>query len=388
MRNEFLGTVVLILAAVGPAAAAPSWGGPLVAAVEERDLPPPPGAFVGGFALDAAGAPVVFNGTAVVRWNGDDWEEVYRPSSFVYGAFVKIRGGTAYFGESSNGSITAIDLAVKTSAVVETLSYNYDMAFDADGRAFVSAPSPNSTLDAARNGFYLVDLDPETPPDLVIEIPGYSGPCAFGRDGFLYAARAASGAPVEVFRFSREAIQRGAGDGFVTEKDGEVFASNIPGAYGMVFGSFDLLFVGDAVTGQILALRDGGSPVQWSAPLAGYAAATYLDYHAPSGRLGAIASDFATFNRLVLLTTDYEFKRGTANEDEEINIADAVALLAFLFSTAPAPLNLDRVDVNDDGAVDLADAIFLLGFLFGHGEKPPEPFERPGVDPTPDELGQ
>jgi hypothetical protein len=41
--------------------------------------------------------------------------------------------------------------------------------------------------------------------------------------------------------------------------------------------------------------------------------------------------------------------------------------------------------VDDDGELLVTDPIALLGFLFRGGAAPPEPFEAPGVDPTPDD---
>ena len=62
--------------------------------------------------------------------------------------------------------------------------------------------------------------------------------------------------------------------------------------------------------------------------------------------------------------TGNQFRRGDVNGDAALNIADAIALLGFLFSGSAAPGCLDAGDVNDDGANNIADAISLLGFLF------------------------
>ncbi|MGH7378462.1 MAG: hypothetical protein ACREKK_13735, partial [Candidatus Methylomirabilales bacterium] len=47
----------------------------------------------------------------------------------------------------------------------------------------------------------------------------------------------------------------------------------------------------------------------------------------------------------------------------------------------------DAGDANDDGQLDLADAIHALGFLFLGGPAPSSPFPDCGADPTPDTLG-
>lgn len=69
-----------------------------------------------------------------------------------------------------------------------------------------------------------------------------------------------------------------------------------------------------------------------------------------------------------------EFLRGDANADGVANIADAVAILAFLFTGGAPALPPAAADVNADAATDLADPISLLAFLFSGGPAPPAPF--------------
>ncbi len=75
------------------------------------------------------------------------------------------------------------------------------------------------------------------------------------------------------------------------------------------------------------------------------------------------------------------FVRGEANADGKLNVADAVAVLEYLFSGGSVPC-LAAADVNDDEQINIADAVALLGFLFAGGSQPPEPFEACGTDPT------
>ena len=79
------------------------------------------------------------------------------------------------------------------------------------------------------------------------------------------------------------------------------------------------------------------------------------------------------------------FKRGDANADAAIDIADAIRILGYLFSGSVVTCR-DTADANDDGNIDIADAIFLLGHLFAQGRNPPPPFQTVGLDPTPDNL--
>ena len=81
------------------------------------------------------------------------------------------------------------------------------------------------------------------------------------------------------------------------------------------------------------------------------------------------------------------FLRGDCNGDGAANIADAVTLLAYLFSGGGIPGCLDACDGNDDGVNNLADAITILNALFVPGSPPlPDPSPDCGADPTGDSL--
>jgi hypothetical protein len=80
------------------------------------------------------------------------------------------------------------------------------------------------------------------------------------------------------------------------------------------------------------------------------------------------------------------FRRGNANADDDINIADAVYTLSYLFASAETPPCEKALDSNGDGDLNIADPIALLGYLFGGVLTLPEPFASCGVDPQSDEL--
>ncbi len=79
------------------------------------------------------------------------------------------------------------------------------------------------------------------------------------------------------------------------------------------------------------------------------------------------------------------FRRGDTNNDSLVNIADGIALLAYLFQMGPATC-LDALEVNDDGLLNIADGISILGFLFTMGPPPAAPFPGCGSDPTSDSV--
>lgn len=77
-----------------------------------------------------------------------------------------------------------------------------------------------------------------------------------------------------------------------------------------------------------------------------------------------------------------QFIRGDTNADGSTNLADAITVLGYLF-TSQALGCIASVDANDDSVADISDAITLLEFLFGGSGVPlPPPFPGCGSDPT------
>jgi hypothetical protein len=64
------------------------------------------------------------------------------------------------------------------------------------------------------------------------------------------------------------------------------------------------------------------------------------------------------------------FTHGDANGDGEVNLADAVYIVNYLFIGGPPPDLLEAGDANGDGDVDLADAVYIINYLFIGGPPP------------------
>ncbi len=75
------------------------------------------------------------------------------------------------------------------------------------------------------------------------------------------------------------------------------------------------------------------------------------------------------------------FRRGDANTDGKVDIADAIGTLSYLFARGAAPSCLDAADANDDETLNLADAVRTLGYLFANAGDLPRPFTACGTDP-------
>jgi len=83
--------------------------------------------------------------------------------------------------------------------------------------------------------------------------------------------------------------------------------------------------------------------------------------------------------------TGKEFIRGDADNDGQVDDADATLIMGYALSGAPKPVCMDAADADDNGIVDLSDATFLLHYLNG-GPIIPQPFPDCGPDPTNDTL--
>jgi PKD repeat protein len=96
-----------------------------------------------------------------------------------------------------------------------------------------------------------------------------------------------------------------------------------------------------------------------------------------------------------LLVGEYEFARGNSNNDEAVDISDAICTLGYLFQPNLVPGCLDpgsevhcpdAADANNDSVIDISDPIFSLNFLFQGGRRIPLPFPQCGLDQGPIDL--
>ncbi|MFQ6033083.1 MAG: dockerin type I repeat-containing protein, partial [Candidatus Zixiibacteriota bacterium] len=63
-------------------------------------------------------------------------------------------------------------------------------------------------------------------------------------------------------------------------------------------------------------------------------------------------------------------KIGDANNDGNIDIADVLCLLNYLFVGGPEPDPWENGDVNCDGQIDIQDVVYLITYLFQNGPPP------------------
>jgi len=76
------------------------------------------------------------------------------------------------------------------------------------------------------------------------------------------------------------------------------------------------------------------------------------------------------------------FERGDCRNDGELNLADPIHLIAYLFQAGPEPGCLSACDTDDNDNADLTDAILLLEYLFLGKAAPEDPHGVCQPDPT------
>lgn len=75
------------------------------------------------------------------------------------------------------------------------------------------------------------------------------------------------------------------------------------------------------------------------------------------------------------------FRRGNANGDAKVNIADPIWIINEVFREGPKSGCEAALDVNGDDMLDASDAVYLIDYLFKGGSPPPAPFGECG-EPT------
>jgi hypothetical protein len=84
---------------------------------------------------------------------------------------------------------------------------------------------------------------------------------------------------------------------------------------------------------------------------------------------------------------DASFIRGDSNDDQHLDISDAVYSLIYLYRGGEPPYCMDAADANDDGRLDLSDPIATLGSVFLGQAALPAPYGARGFDRTVDDYG-
>ncbi|MDE0959926.1 MAG: right-handed parallel beta-helix repeat-containing protein [Planctomycetota bacterium] len=80
--------------------------------------------------------------------------------------------------------------------------------------------------------------------------------------------------------------------------------------------------------------------------------------------------------------TGHCFIRGDCNNSGDLDLADAISALDYIFSGASLAGCRDACDYDDDGWISIADVISGLVYFYQSGSPPAPPFPTPGPDTT------
>jgi hypothetical protein len=84
--------------------------------------------------------------------------------------------------------------------------------------------------------------------------------------------------------------------------------------------------------------------------------------------LAVVAQDYCNADTLSFLVRTYS--RGDANGDGNIDVADVMHLINYLFIQGSTPNPMTAGDANCDQVVDIADVMYLINYLFIEGSPP------------------
>jgi hypothetical protein len=303
---------LLLAAAVGGVASAQSASPGFTA--DEVSIAPA-GAFVGGFEVLANGNYAVFDGTSVVELSSVDGsfvQTIFKPHSVVFGSFLTLSpdGATLYFGEGTEGHVWEIDLASGSASWSISAVYPYDLAFDPQGRAFLSY----ATSLFGGSHVALCDFAAGTLDD-VVDLDEPSGPLVFDAAGNLYtAATDVSIYPpppgsTALLEFAAADLASGVGPGTIGEDVATQLAS-LDGGSGIALDEQGDVLVTDPNSGSLYEVDGRTLDVTVDASAGLYTSFLYLREQrgtkgnlepwqpSDAGTVLAVRTDFFSFNGL------------------------------------------------------------------------------------------
>ena len=199
-------------------------------------------------------------------------------------------------------------------------------------------------------------------------------------------------------RFSPAQLAGALGDSALELSDGELLCTGMGGYYNIAWidgklygtslgfqsgvGSIDTIDPAMGFTRRPLArLSLHGTPGGSMLYLA--ARGSSESFEPGRGRYGGILiasyGNYVDASGISRFTPELYFLRGDVNDDDTVNLSDAISVISYLFLDGEDPRLVEASDINADGALDLADAVYLLNFLYRGGPQPPTPFPQIGA---------
>ena len=366
---------------------------------------------VGGVALSRQGEIIVNEGgeVRIHRESGPLVLATFSPG--VFGSFLVLDPGgrSVWFGESSEHKIYRIALDAGGAELVDRIDFNFDMAFAPPGAPleFAGKGFITGLGDSPENSLWLLDDDPaRTNTEIIAGISPFSGPLTFDQAGNLYLVSSGltdsrTGLPAEkLLGFSADQVAGAVNGSALQASDGEVLRTAMAGLY-------NLIWLDGRLWGTNLGFQSGGGSIDMIDPQGGFTQSVFARLElsgSPSGSMiflaanpgtagfeagsgpagGSLLASYGNYvdvSGLSLFTPEFYFLRGDSNQDSEVDISDAIAVVSYLFLGGETLQPEQAADINADGELDLADAVYLLNFLYRGGPQPPPPFPQTGAAP-------
>jgi hypothetical protein len=363
----------------------------------------PAQAVLGGLAYTPSGRLVTYETASgeVRAHNGASYDTLAHFPATPFGSFLVVtpEEDALIFGENSEGKIYRVPLSGSGAVLLDAIVYNYDLAFDPAGHGFVSA------LGADFDGFnriILLDSDPATESRVVVAgLPGFSGPVTCDSEGNLYYGTADNQAlnGQAILKFAKSRVEEALVGSPLGPQDADIVIDELAGLYGLRFAGDRFYFtdLGFSLGGGVLFSIDAVGSTEPEPVLSFQApgtlvSASFLAFRAGSrpfqpgagshgGAFAVAFSNFDAINGVAEVEPQLYFVRGRVNDDDIVDLSDAVAVLGYLFGGGQDPQDIEAADINADQIVDLSDAIYLLDYLFRGGSPIPPPFPEPGPAP-------
>jgi hypothetical protein len=128
--------------------------------------------------------------------------------------------------------------------------------------------------------------------------------------------------------------------------------------------------------------QEAERPVNWTVRVPLPELDNQIEVFGVDGAAAVVASASIRITR----SSSASFVRGDIRADGRLDLTDAISLVLHLFRGKPIACD-DAADVNDNGELEVADVMMLLEYLFVTGTRPRAPFPDLGVDPSDDGLG-
>jgi hypothetical protein len=90
----------------------------------------------------------------------------------------------------------------------------------------------------------------------------------------------------------------------------------------------------------------------------------------PDGSVYPMLTNASWFDATPVLHPTCCITPGDVNDDGEVNVADAVYMIVYVFLYGPPPPCPAQADPNCDGATNVGDAIYLISYIFKGGPAP------------------